>query len=278
MDSLFDIVITAEEINEEYRILKDNPRYQEDKLFVESLWEKFKPYADTKFREEFARRPHQRFWEMYLANALLTQNHCLIEKEREKSPDICIQNQEKRVWVEATAPGAGEGGLLLRFTSAIKEKHDKYLSYSNEAIVSSDESYVIAINGRQVPMGWPDDDDIPLIVKAVLPFGDPSYVYDLVADEIVSASYSYKPEIRTRNNSPVSTAIFQDPSYSGISGILFSLVNVWNRPSTIGSDFLFIHNPLATNKISLGWPGIGHEYWVEGRKLEKRLLTQRSFI
>lgn len=273
MDSLFDIEVVPDKKDSEYEILKDNPHHREDKNFSESLWENFKPYADNEFKKKFACEFHQRFWEMYLANVLLTQNYQLIEKKETKSPDICIKDRKGKVWVEATVPGAGKGGLLLRYTSAIVAKHEKYLSYSGKMLISPDEPYIIAINGRQVPMAWPDDDSIPLIVKAVLPFGDPSYVYDLTTNKVVWEGYSHRPEIRTKNDSPVSTKIFLDPLYSGISGILFSLVNVWNRPLSLGSDFVFIHNPLAINKIPLGWLGIGHEYWMEGKKLEKRKLA-----
>src|SRR6185295_17497257 len=38
---------------------------------LEELWDGYEPYADSGFREEFARHPDERFWEMYLAFRML---------------------------------------------------------------------------------------------------------------------------------------------------------------------------------------------------------------
>jgi hypothetical protein len=38
---------------------------------LEQLWVRYEPYADTGFCNEFAMRPDERFWEMYLAVAML---------------------------------------------------------------------------------------------------------------------------------------------------------------------------------------------------------------
>ena len=78
-----------------------------DKL--QALWETYKQYADKNFREEFARRTHQRFWEMYLASRLLNQGKTLMPKDDRalSGPDILIEGAGHRIWIEAVAPTSG---------------------------------------------------------------------------------------------------------------------------------------------------------------------------
>ena len=44
---------------------------------LEELWSLYEPYADSGFCNEFARRPDERFWEMYLAAAMLREERKL---------------------------------------------------------------------------------------------------------------------------------------------------------------------------------------------------------
>ena len=102
-----------------------------------------------------------------------------------------------------------------------------------------------------------------MIVQSVLPFGDITYTIDIDKNAVINSYFQYRDSITKKSGSSVSTRAFLDPNYSGISGILYSNSNLWNLPPIFGSEFIFIHNPTAQNKIPHKWLPIGNEYWVE---------------
>ncbi|MHC5825466.1 MAG: hypothetical protein ACYT04_58860, partial [Nostoc sp.] len=61
--------------------------------------------------------------------------------------------------------------------------------------------------------------------------------------------------------------------YDGISAVLYSCVDVLNRPQEFGDDFVLLHNPLAKNKLERGFIKLGREYWVE-----KSILESTSWV
>ena len=148
----------------------DNLRLLAIRDKLESMWETYQPFADLNFRQEFARNVHQRFWEIYLAHHLLDQGKNLISRAKQsiKGPDILIEEEERRIWIEAVAPTPGQcthpdrvpplltdenvhpvpgNELLLRVTGSLLEKRKKYLQYSNDGVVEHDDLCIIAFNG-----------------------------------------------------------------------------------------------------------------------------------
>jgi hypothetical protein len=82
--------------------------------FLESLWARYAPYADTNFHTEFQNKNNlqSRFFEMYLTVALLEQSFPVVrraERTGDEGPDICIEDPCGRVWIEAVAPTRGNG-------------------------------------------------------------------------------------------------------------------------------------------------------------------------
>lgn len=181
--------------DEHYRYLRDDNRFQNERYFVEKLWASYEPYADRNFVSALATHFHPRFWEMYLTCTLLELEFDVLPKEQPDGPDICIRDDEKCIWIEAIAPERGQGSdavpqqrigepskvpedqIILRYTSAIKEKFEKYLKYRKEEVISAEEPYIIAVNGGNIPYTFLDD-HIPRIIKAVLPIGPYSITID----------------------------------------------------------------------------------------------------
>lgn len=275
---LFDA--SLENTDPKYRIVRDDPRYQDLKKYIEKLWTKFHPFADNSFQADIAWQFHPHFWEMYLGCALLELGFDLTPRETKDGPDLKAKFRGKTVWVEATAPDKGSGDdavpepiidqitevpeekVLLRFTNSVYEKKIKLQEYILKGIVKPDEIYIVAINGFLVPYSSPRD-EIHSIVKAVLPIGKESITFNLDTFEFINSSYQYRSEIEKHSGSQVPTTAFQNRDFAGISGIIYSNAELWNLPYSFGSDFLFVHNPLATNKIDHGWLKIGKYYWVE---------------
>jgi hypothetical protein len=80
--------------------------------FVEQLWDTYCSYADDHFLTEISRDFNAWFWEMYLTCALLEhapkRGYALSCPK--PGPDICLQLDAKRIWVEAISVTNGRRG------------------------------------------------------------------------------------------------------------------------------------------------------------------------
>lgn len=285
--------------DDEFRRIRDDQRFEEQRITVERLWERYEPYADDHFKEEISRQFHRRFWEMYLACVLMDHDHKLLpgkdknKKKNGKGPDICIEDGNCRIWIEAIAPGRGEGPdavplpklgladyvpdekIILRLRSAIEDKSKKYAGYIEDGILAQNESCVIAVNGWLVPSSSADF-RAPFIFQAVLPIGPPYISFDRESLEVVDQGHSHRPVIQKKAGAPVSTAIFLEEEHKGISGLLYSGASVLNLPSKHGSELVFLHNPMASNPLPKGWLKIGHEFWIEDEALRNKDWTHEG--
>lgn len=266
--------------DEDFGFVCRNPDVKE---FVEKLWSDYEPFADKDFTKHIPIEFHSRFWEMYLTCTLKKLGKAIMPKKRIKGPDIGIENIHSHIWVEAVAAKPGEGvnkisplapeqmvfrvpeeQIVLRYTSVIDTKFRAYSRYIEKQIIADSDPYVIAVNGNKVHFSYDDIDEIPYIVQAVLPFGLQIVDMDWDNPNNSEIRYAYRSEIPNKSGCTVQTNIFQKEEYNGISGIVFSRTGVNQLHETLGSDFVFIHNPLARNKLPFGWLGTGYEYRVEG--------------
>ena len=108
----------------------------------------------------------------------------------------------------------------------------------------------------------------PQIVKALLPIGDLELRISRDTKEIIDQEYKYRDSVTKKGENhhiPISTRFFLDSFYSFVSGVLYSYANAFNpmEVDKLGSDFFFVHNPLAENKIAEGSIKCGQEYVVQ---------------
>jgi hypothetical protein len=266
-----------------YTIIRDEPKYSDDKKFIEEMWLQYEQYADIHFLNQAKIDFNQRIWEMYLACSLLFEGFSIDSKD--KGPDILIDTGELKIWIEAIAPkpGAGEDAvskqefgtvrevpdekIKLRYRSAIEEKYNKYKNYLKSKIVEPEDGYIIAINGSSIPSARRER-EIPRIIRSVLPFGNEFILIDSESNLPIDRFYNYQDISLKKSGSSVSTDIFLKPEYSGISAILFSFIDALNRPNKLGEDFVLLHNPIATRQLPKGFIKLGCEYWVDGSELK----------
>jgi len=255
----------------------DHPMEVYAKDLAISLWKLYEPYADDHFLDQIKRDFDARFWEMDLTCCLLGFG---FEVHSDKhGPDIKITNLESPLWIEAIAPNSGKEGLpdsvaeltlgiassvpdeqiILRFTSAINEKHSKYLQYLADNIVKEGEPYVIAINGGQVRQSRQDFDP-PRIVRAVFPIGNEYIQFDRKTMKPIGSGFHYKEAVTKANGTDIPIDIFLNPEFSGISAVIYSNSDCCNRPDAAGLDYVVVHNPMAKNPIKPGTFPIGTEY------------------
>lgn len=138
--------------------------------------------ADTNFTEELCSGAEQSFWarvsEALLAARLRDAGFNLTPSHG-GGPDLLIIENERKAWIEVICPEPtgvpsdwlkSELGkvvdfpheaILLRWTSAIKEKAEKLIGsldgdikgYIEKGIFASEDAYIIAVNGRQLRNG-----------------------------------------------------------------------------------------------------------------------------
>jgi hypothetical protein len=157
-------------VNLDYKAIRDQEHCKPYRDFLEYLWARYDPSGDGN--------------ECFLGDAKknFRQRFC-------GGPDFSFEAAGKKYWVEAIVPGAGSGNdkvpfpvlgaanyvprepILLRYTHALSTKfkcwHEKWV---DKNIVSSDDGYIVAINGGAIPdadCGW----EYPYIIQSLYPVG-----------------------------------------------------------------------------------------------------------
>ena len=120
------------------------------------------------------------------------------------------------------------------------------------------------------------EDNLPDIVRAVLPFGDRVIRFNPVTGEELGSGFEYRPAVLKANRSPVPTTLFQNPEYDGISAILYSPWDEINRPDDLGAGFTVIRNPRASNPIPEGFFKFGREFVITEGAVEPRMHSPES--
>lgn len=237
------------------------------KIFVEQLWTRTGEYLDAEVQACAPREFLARFWEMYVADALLASGLPLV-KTRDRNlrlggPDILIADPQ--AYVECIVATAGVGPdaveppkpfvvtrvprerIILRIRAAIHEKLKKYNRYIERGVLTENDPYVIAINGFSIPMAR-GEPVMPYVVAAVLPFGQQQYHLDS-SFEVVESSFEQEYELLKASGSPVATDIFLTEDHAGISAVVYGRVDAANHADPAGSEFIIVHNPTAKNPL-----------------------------
>ena len=158
--------LSSEVCCKEYENVRDakSERLAEIKSHCEDLWSDFREYADSHFVSEFCRHFHQRWFEMYLAVSLLRRNFDI--RSRDAGPDILLQADGCRIWIEAICATAGEVGLpdsvprvqmgkvttvpvrqyVLRILTSLQQKAKRFNDYIESGMVCEHDTLAIAIN------------------------------------------------------------------------------------------------------------------------------------
>lgn len=246
-----------------YKNVRDLSYCEDVRLFIRAMWERYAPLADIHFREDAKNHFLERFWEMYLG-ITLSERGLTLTRSGGEGPEFYIESRDKRVWVEAIAPGPGEGEdrvpelevdgdvptekILLRFTHALVTKRKQYIEACNKGIVSTSDAYVLAINSRGIPSA-PYGNTMPYFVQAFLPFGPLAVAIDPRSLDVVDSRYQYRDVVKKRSGTNISTKAFLGPGFSFCSAVLHSSVDCVNRPIEFGGDFCVLHNPTASHPI-----------------------------
>jgi hypothetical protein len=250
----------------------------------EHLWRDFWPLADAQFMEDFRSQFHQRWFEMYLAVALL-RTGLEVRYPGGGAPDIQVQHKDGRVvWLEATAPtggdpnasdsvvepprpGPGEPGVafhvpteavILRITGALGAKARQIQGYRDKKIVDPDDEVLVAVNVNGVPHGATNAESCAL--GALYGVGSQFVTLDRETGEVVESGYQHRPQLRRASGSPVDAAPFLAGTLAHIAGALVSSTNSASCPTPLGLDFMLFPNLKATPAYTARQLPLGREW------------------
>lgn len=260
-------------------------RYQGDsswlikvREFVESLCRRHIELglADQNFESRLSSGDEAQYWqrlsEALLAGELLDAGLDL--QPSRNGPDFLVMHEGRKIWVEVICPeprgipddwlsheparcesvtcvSFPHEAILLRWTAAIKEKTEKLNGYLEKGIVSPDDSYVIAVNGRMLRSTFGDlfgISGLPFAVEAVFAVGPYKLVIDRATSQVVDRTHQHRPIIPRHNAPGVPADRFQDLAFKAVSAIWATDIDdCWVAGHPKG--MLVVHNHIAANPI-----------------------------
>lgn len=256
---------------------------------LQALWERYEPFAENDFRRQFAAEPQARFWEMFLACALLDAGHRLVpfgDRRGGGQPDICIVEGDRRIWIEAIAPKPGNGRdairlaqnrpaddeprvktfaapereVALRIVGALKTKTDKVREYRQKNVIAEDEPCLVAIGGAEFGI-YAQERPLPAMPSAILPIGPLAATIDRESGEVVAVGYRRSDTIDRTGADPIPRTALLDDYFVGISAVIWSRVTIGNM-SRAERPMSVVHNPRSTVRIAEGWVNLDREFTV----------------
>ena len=252
--------VFSEACCEEYKLVRDakTARLANIKGHCEKLWEDFYEHADHHFVGEFCRHFHQRWFEMYLSVALLHREYEL--QSRNEGPDILLELDDHRIWIEAVCATAGETGLpdsvpqvpsgkvarvpvdqyVLRISNALREKARRFRQYIDTGIVRECDTLAIAINVYGIDGVMVDIDRV--MMRALYGHGDMLLRIDKLTKEPKTIDHEIVTKLVKRSGSEVGITPFVDHSFPHISSamVFWGNAGFWgnapNPPLRLGDD------------------------------------------
>jgi len=248
----------------------------------DELWRDFEPYASEHFLAEFPCHFHQRWFEMYLAVALLRAG-LDISCPEEGAPDVCVQHRDGCVlWLEATAPtggakpnkdrvehparpGAGAAAfyvpterVILRVSGALHTKAAGLRTYRAKGVIGPEDQAVVAINVRDIPFGLDTFESCAL--GAIYGVGSQIVTINRDTGEAVDSGYQHRPELLRSSGRSVDAAPFLHPGFEHVTGALISAANSANCPRPLGLDFMLFPNLKAAPAYTARQLAVGREW------------------
>jgi hypothetical protein len=198
--------------------------------------------------QDFALHTHQRFWEMYLAAALLAAGHSI--EAPKPGPDIGLIHRGKRIWIEAVTATPGDPSkpdsvpayeprlgvstvrsvpqdqITLRCTAAIAAKFPvQYRRHAEMGIVRPEDCYIVAVNIGQADY-WMDHGTPPYVLRAVLGLNHLFVTIDRESRRITRRGVQLRAQIPKKQGDAVDADLFLTEKSAPVSGVISSLVNV----------------------------------------------------
>lgn len=256
--------VYEEIMNEEHKShLFNSNRIKE---LLQEILEVYDPYKDSIFNSEIRsdyNRFHQRFFEAYISYVLINSDVKIKMESYDKGPDIIINDN---IYIECTAPTNGdiesknsvtkkimdgrtvnvlpETKLILRLSNAFTTKSEIFKKYEEKKIINLGIN-IIAISGSLLEWEY-QEDNIPRIVKLLFGIGHQLVNLNRPDDMLINE----RRKVEKLSGSEVKTDLFLNQENSHISGVIFSVKEVFQLESGIGNDLILIKNHNARRAIT----------------------------
>jgi len=238
----------------------------ERREFFKSWWHEYAPFAPKGFPKKLQIEIHQRWWEMYLVVGLLHLGFIPNKSKTDIGPDVIIDVGDQQVFIEATAPSVGdpqtsdrvpdrvynkvtdfpERECLLRLSQALTGKCRQIHDFVDEKKIPSDPCTIIALSASDLNQFGTHLDAAHPALLSVLAGAGPT----VVPFDGKQPPYSSRRSTLKRNSgSEVDAALFEDKSFSIVSGVLYSAIDLWNATLHPENTLTLFVNPLAINPI-----------------------------
>jgi type I restriction enzyme S subunit len=207
-----------------------------------------------------------------------------VRKAGQRGPDFGIVHEGRTIWIEAIVaspegippdylrppePGEFKAGsfphqeILLRWTSALRDKRAKLQKYVVDDVVPATDRTIIAINGCRTTGGYQDNgiSQMPFAVEAVFPVGSLAVRVNRNDGRIVGDAYhTARFSVEKPNGAPVPTDSFFNRAYSNVSAVLGC-----GRGHMLhgGLPLAVVHNLLAKVPLQHGILGANKEFVPE---------------
>jgi hypothetical protein len=212
---------------------------------MEKLFRTYRPFASPEFQYHLL-TDDSKFdsltWEMILGVTLIEKGYHLEPSRNDYRPDLCLIHEEKKIWIECSLPSGGDplkpnsvpplvfdgeahkvdhDKSVLRCTQALYAKKAQPIKWIAEGVCNQDESFIIAINGRNLRLAIYQR-SLPHILRALYGAGDIYVAFDSKDASCRESGYLFKAKIAKSENAEVSTTFFLERDNAHISGVIFS--------------------------------------------------------
>lgn len=289
-DNLFQATRNGEDAL--YARLRDDKRGKPNRQRLEQMWLDYRPYAPKGFRKKLQFEFHQRWWEMYLTLGLCRLGFPVSTFSKDDRPDILLNFEDTKVWVEAVAPKPGAKSdavpervangvadlpmreCLLRLTQAVTDKRKKLNCYIRRGIVSESDAFVVAVSACALNqfgslLDWPQ----PVMLRVLAGAGDLAIPLNKSSEQ-----YSKRQEATIRDSSsPVNLSLFYSDEFSSVVGVLYSNQDLLNAPIAPEESFEFFLNPKSKTQVKVPLVIIQRiPTWSEDRSSEEEIVWKRT--
>jgi hypothetical protein len=248
----------------------------------EALWRKFHDLADSNFADRFPYEFHQRWFEMYLGATLRDAN--LEVSAPKPGPDFCVSVGGGPIYIEAIVPEAGnplhadhvpesdyrdaDGNIrmvqvphtpiTLRLAVAFQKKAGAYNRYRLKGTIPRDAVCIIAINLRDIPHAWADDQEF--WVRALYGVGDRYVAFNRDGSAAVEGRHHRELLHGAEADGPATeVASLLNINQADVSGVIGSSGGAGNVRMPLGDDFALMPHAMAKFPYPASFIGRGIE-------------------
>lgn len=204
----------------------------------------------------------------------------------QNGPDFGIDQDGRTIWLEAIVPSPNgippdwletprkgeirakskpDAERVLRCTSAISAKREKFAEYRKKEIVGANDCLVIAVNICRLSdfdIDGTGISQLPLIMEAVFPFGPLAIPITREGKLDGPAQHSPRFTIKKTSGAEIQTGNFLDPRFANVSAVVQAF-----QKGMFNNDLILstVHNPLAHIPLPIDLFGAREEFVAEQR-------------